>query len=152
MPRTGSKQLRKGRYSESNRIYFVTSSTYKRRVVFDDFGLGRTLVKELSVEQSRGDLLSLAFVIMPDHFHWLIQLNEGANLSQCMQRTKSRSARALNLRIGSSGRIWQDGYYDHALRRDEDVAGIARYIVANPLRARLVTTVRDYPFWDAIWV
>lgn len=152
MRRRGSSQLRKGRHSESNRIYFVTTATYKRRVVFDDLVPGRILVRQFALEQSRGDLQSLAFVVMPDHFHWLVQLNIGGDLSRCMQRTKSLAARALNSRIGSSGRIWQDGYHDHALRRDEDLAGVARYIVANPVRAGLVTSIRDYPLWDAIWV
>jgi hypothetical protein len=48
--------------------------------------------------------------------------------------------------------VWQKGFYDRALRSDEDVAAVARYIVANPLRAGLVDSVREYPFWDAIWV
>ena len=42
--------------------------------------------------------------------------------------------------------------YDHALRADEDVLAAARYIVANPLRAGLVGSIRDYPFWDAVWL
>lgn len=152
MKKRGSSQLRKGRYSESNRIYFVTAVTLNRRSIFDNLELGRTLVKEFMAEESRGDLQSLAFVVMPDHFHWLIQLKVGANLSKCMQRSKSLAARALNKKLGSSGRVWQDGYHDHALRRDEDLAGVARYLVANPLRAGLVTSVGDYPLWDAIWV
>ena len=35
---------------------------------------------------------------------------------------------------------------------DEDLAGVARYIVANPLRAKLVRALADYPFWDAVWL
>ncbi|MBB5859537.1 hypothetical protein GGR69_001194 [Xanthomonas arboricola] len=29
---------------------------------------------------------------------------------------------------------------------------MARYLIANPLRAGLVARVGDYPFWDAIWL
>ena len=43
------------------------------------------------------------------------------------------------------------GYYDHALRKEENVQNIARYIVANPLRADLVKNVGDYPYWYAKW-
>jgi REP element-mobilizing transposase RayT len=46
----------------------------------------------------------------------------------------------------------QRAFYDHALRQDEDVQGVARYIVANPLRAGLVENIGDYPLWDAIWL
>ena len=38
------------------------------------------------------------------------------------------------------------------LRKEEDILEIARYIVANPLRAGLVKKLNDYPLWDAIWV
>jgi REP element-mobilizing transposase RayT len=48
--------------------------------------------------------------------------------------------------------LWQEGYHDHALRQEEDIKQIARYIVANPLRAGLVQSVADYPLWDAIWL
>jgi putative transposase len=53
-------------------------------------------------------------------------------------------------RIGR--RIWQTGFHDHALRADEDVVRVARYIVANPLRAGLVSSPGEYPHWDAVWV
>jgi REP element-mobilizing transposase RayT len=48
--------------------------------------------------------------------------------------------------------IWQPGFHDHALRHDDDVAEIARYIVANPLRAGLVARLGDDSHWDAVWV
>lgn len=48
--------------------------------------------------------------------------------------------------------LWQDGYHDHALRKEEDLQQVARYIVANPLRAKLVADIGDYPLWDAIWL
>jgi len=43
-------------------------------------------------------------------------------------------------------------YHDRALRREYDVVRVARYIIANPLRAGLVDKVGDYPHWDAVWV
>ena len=48
--------------------------------------------------------------------------------------------------------IWQAGYYDHALRIEEDIQTVARYIVANPIRAGLVQKIADYPHWDAVWL
>ncbi|MGZ8258318.1 MAG: REP-associated tyrosine transposase [Methylotenera sp.] len=89
---------------------------------------------------------TLAFAVMPDHIHWLFQLNQNQSLSKLIQSTKSISAHA----IGSE--IWQTGFYDHAVRKDEDIQTIARYVVANPIRAGLVTNVGDYPHWDAMWI
>lgn len=59
---------------------------------------------------------------------------------------KSRKSSA----IGKS--IWQKGFYDHAVRKEEDIKNIARYIVANPLRTNIVNKLNDYPHWDAIWL
>lgn len=50
------------------------------------------------------------------------------------------------------GPVWQRGFHDHALRREEDLRAVACYIVGNPLRAGLVQHVGDYPLWDTIWI
>jgi hypothetical protein len=58
----------------------------------------------------------------------------------------------INRHLNRAGSVWQKTYYDHAVRKDEDIKGISRYIVANPLRAGLVHDIGDYPLWDAIWL
>jgi REP element-mobilizing transposase RayT len=96
--------------------------------------------------------MCLCFVVMPDHVHWLMHLLEGQSLGTLMQATKSSSARMLNRHFNRNGKFWQSGYHDHALRRDDNVRASARYIVANPIRAGLVRSVRTYPHWDATWL
>ena len=88
---------------------------------------------------------------MPDHVHLLLELGE-TGLSAVMKRLKARSAVQLNREIGRGGRFWAPGYHDHALRREEDLRSVARYIVANPLRAGLATRAGDYPWWNAAWL
>ncbi|MBT2298780.1 REP-associated tyrosine transposase [Pseudomonas fluorescens] len=144
-------RLRKGRVSESGRIYLLTAVTYQRLPVFSDWRLGRLLVDQLRSAEEASMVTSLAWVVMPDHLHWLAQLHRGS-LAELMGRIKSRSSRAVNLACGGQGRLWQRGYYDRALRKDEDLKDAARYIVNNPLRAGLARRVGDYPLWDAIWV
>ncbi len=43
-------------------------------------------------------------------------------------------------------RLWQKYVYERVLREDEDTKEVARYILGNPLRARLVPRIEDYPF------
>ena len=88
---------------------------------------------------------------MPDHWHSLITLQTGT-ISNFMQRIKGRSAIAINRALGNQGKLWQKGFHDRAIREEEDLQVIARYIVANPLRASLVKKIGDYPLWDAIWL
>ena len=101
------------------------------------------------MDDGSGD--SLAWVIMPDHLHWLV-IPKVSSLPQIVRRIKARSALAINHHNQTKGPMWQKGYHDHALRRDEDIAAVARYIVANPLRAAIATSVGDYPLWDATWL
>ena len=42
--------------------------------------------------------------------------------------------------------VWQEGYYDHGLRDDEDYRAGVRYVMQNPIRAGLVRRVEDYPY------
>ncbi len=144
-------ELRNGRYSIPGHAYLITASTYQRCRLFNDFTLARLLVGELIAESRRGSLGLLCWVIMPDHFHLLMVL-KAQNLSEVVNRIKGRAARRINLALGRRGKVWQSGYYDYALRDGDDVKGIARYMVANPLRAGLVETVREYPLWDAVWI
>ncbi|AZF34507.1 Transposase [Pseudomonas sp. R4-35-07] len=144
-------RLRTGRYSESGRVYLITAVTYQRQSIFQDWRIGRLLVSEFRKAQEEGEATSLAWVVMPDHFHWLVELHNG-DLPRLMRITKSRSARAINSARCSYGTLWQKGYFDRALRREEDLKAMARYIVANPLRAGLVEHIGQYPLWDAIWI
>ncbi|WCM52984.1 transposase [Pseudomonas sp. WJP1] len=146
-----ASRLRIGRYAENSRIYLLTTNTAHRVPVFKDFTLGRLVVDQFRNAQNLGFTKSLAWVVMPDHFHWLIELQKGS-LSELMQKTKSMSTKAIKQSTGRSSSIWQRGFHDRALRREEDLVKLARYVVANPLRAGLVEKLGDYPLWDAVWV
>lgn len=152
IPNTGTRQLRKGRHSERNRIYHITTGTCDRAPVFSDFESGRILVRALQQQQVQGHLESLAFVIMPDHLHWLLQLTGNRSLSSCINFVKSLSARKIRVAQGLDGAVWQRGFHDRAIRREDDLTQVARYIIANPLRAGIVDSVRDYSLWDAKWL
>ncbi|MDO9226036.1 MAG: transposase [Pseudomonadota bacterium] len=138
--------LRKGRVSEQGCVYLVTFVVRERRPIFQDFAMGRLLVSELKSADAVGLSKTWAFVVMPDHCHWLLSL-QSRSLSSLIGRVKARCAKAIG-----RGPIWQPGFHDHAARQEEDLQAMARYIVANPLRAGLATRVADYPLWDAAWL
>ncbi|MDR7285371.1 REP element-mobilizing transposase RayT [Pseudomonas corrugata] len=146
-----SNRLRIGRYTESNRIYLLTTNTHDRKPIFKDFTLGRAVVYQFRCAQNQGTAKSLTWVVMPDHFHWLVELQQGS-LADLMQKTISMSTKTVNQFTGRKVTLWQKGFHDRALRREEDLVKVARYVVANPLRSGLVEKLGDYPLWDAIWV
>jgi len=87
---------------------------------------------------------------MPDHLHLLIS-PRGTNLSEVLSAWKSYTGHLLR-KDGLVGSCWQRGFYDHALREEEDVQRAAEYIVNNPVRKGLVEKWRDYPFSWHRWV
>jgi REP element-mobilizing transposase RayT len=151
--RPRSRELRKGRYSIPGQIYLVTTATAGRKPLFKDMRLGRQVILSFMHQHRRGLVNHLAYVIMPDHFHWLFELGVPCSLSQVVGGVKSYSAKRVNSLAGNAGmNVWQPGFHDRALRREEDVRSVARYIVANPIRAGLVDDIGRYPLWDAVWV
>lgn len=80
----------------------------------------------------------------------------GANgyLSKAVAALKRDSATAVNAAngIGRGTSIWQSGFHDRAFRSEGDLLCVARYVVANPLRVKLVDRVGDYPFWNSVWL
>lgn len=148
----GYSALRKGRVSIDGQVYLVTFVTRQRQPVFGDFAVARIAARTLSNRDFWLGSEILCWVLMPDHWHGLIRLRDGDILCRCVNRAKSASALRVNRASERTGALWQSGFHDHALRHNEDLEGVARYIVANPLRAGLVSKIGEYPFWDAIWL
>jgi len=151
-PQPGHGALRRGRISIPNQIYNVTATTQGRAPIFRDFAAACAAARCFEEPVLLRDAKILAWVLMPDHAHWLIQLGKTSPLPEVVNRLKSASARHANRTLGRTGPLWAPAYHDHALRHEEDVQAAARYIVANPLRIGLVQDIGAYPFWNAIWL
>jgi REP element-mobilizing transposase RayT len=150
--KSGHAALRKGRLSVSNGIYLVTATTIERTKIFENFHAACAAAHCFEDGAVLGDAAMLAWVLMPDHAHWLIELSEHDVLSAVVNRIKSASARNANRVLDRKGALWSVAFHDHALRAEDDLPDTARYVVANPLRAGLVKSLGDYPFWNAIWL
>lgn len=141
----GYQNLRRNRISAPGNFYHITCVTHNRVPLFNDLLNARKLIRILADDHNRETIDMMAFCIMPDHFHWLFELKVGG-ISHVVKRVKSKFSKA------TGHPAWQDGFHDHLLRSDEDLVNVARYIVANPLRAKMVTDIRDYPHWYAKWL
>ena len=138
-----SPALRIGRWSQTGNVYAITAVTYARRRWFDDEANVDLLIEALRTVERTGRTCSLAWVIMPDHLHWLIELRRGT-LAGCMQILKSRSGRAIARQVEANAPIWQPG-------SDECLRTQSMYIAANPVRAGLATCLGEYPHAWSRW-
>ena len=141
----GYANLRKGRHSESGLHYHIVISTKDRQPIFHNLKLSRVLINCLKHSDHSQFTKTLSFVVMPDHLHWLF-IQKEASLSKSIQRMKAKFSRETKLKI------WNEGFYDHGIKSEESLISVARYIVANPLRAGLVDSVSQYPHWDSVWL
>jgi REP element-mobilizing transposase RayT len=78
-----------------------------------------------------------AWVIMPNHTHFLLQSAEGIELSDIMRNHKSFTAHKCNKMLGRTGSFWQLEYYDRYIRDADHYRNVVRYIENNPVKARL---------------
>ena len=77
--------------------------------------------------------------------HALIEgLTLNSNFRKFASMFKQRSA--FEYQQSHGRRLWQDGYYEHTLREHESQIGIAAYIINNPIRASLCTSLENYAY------
>ena len=92
-----------------------------RQRLFGDLRLGRIVVDEILRSDKEGGSRTLAFVVMPDHLHWLMELIAHTSVESLVGRIKGRSASRINRERRRRGPVWQAGFHDHALRTDESI-------------------------------
>ncbi|MEM0514229.1 transposase [Pseudoalteromonas sp. YIC-827] len=143
--------LQKGRFSQPQQEYFITFCCARRTPLFLCPQLAQLFCSSIAYHEQTACCRWLTWVLMPDHFHGLLMLQKH-DLSSCVQHLKGFTAKQINQNLGKGGRIWQRGFYDHALRSEEHRLGIARYIVANPIRKGIVSRIQDYPYWDSVYL
>ena len=82
---------------------------------------------------------------MPDHFHGLFESTApDCDFRKFVSMLKQRAAFAH--KQATAQRLWQDGYFDRVLRRDEATLDVVTYILENPVVAGLCRDWRDYRF------
>ncbi|WP_034212906.1 REP-associated tyrosine transposase [Arenimonas metalli] len=144
--------LRNGRRTEPGRAYFLTTVTHTRLALFSDWEPARHMSRYLADPGAWPGAELLCWVLMPDHWHGLLIIDGTRTLASIMKVAKGGSARSFNQAMGRTGSVWATAFHDHAVRREEDLREVARYIIRNPIRAGLVKSCGDYPFWDAAWL
>jgi putative DNA methylase len=99
----------------------------------------------------------LAFVIMPDHVHWVFQPLKGRSTlggrpisREVIQHSFLRyTGAACNRLLGRSGPFWQHESYDRVIRDEIELARVVEYVEHNPVRAGLCTRPEDWRFSSA---
>jgi putative transposase len=94
----------------------------------------------------------LAWVVMPNHVHVLIEVMPGHSLASIVRKWKTYTAKQANKILGSQGPFWQSDYYDRYIRNEQHLEQAVLYVHGNPVKAGLVQRAEDWPFSSARWV
>jgi REP element-mobilizing transposase RayT len=89
-----------------------------------------------------------AWVVMPNHVHFLIEVID-TPLSKIIKELKRHSGRQANKILNRTGAFWCEDYFDIYMRDSKHQLRTRHYIENNPVKARLVRDVRDWPWSSA---
>ena len=137
-------RLRNFDYS-AQRIYFITTVALNRRSIFLDARLAQVTIDILLEQRAQLRLNLFAYCLMPDHFHGLIGPGDsGLSLSRICGAFKSLSTRCYWQWY--EGWLWQQRFYDHIIRNEDDYRETREYILLNPVRKGLVKLPEEWPY------
>lgn len=124
-------------------VYHVTSRGTRRGPIFHDardYHIWQNLLGETA---ARYNFTVHAFCQMPNHFHLLVETADG-NLSQGMRHLNSRYAQRFNYRYRNCGPLLQGRFHAVLIEHQSQLLEVARYVVLNPVRARLARSEADW--------
>jgi len=125
--------------------YFLTFCTHDRQKHFlDRSRVDAALVHILRAGKDEGFVI-VAYCFMPDHLHLLVEAcSESSDCLRFIKRAKQFSGFHYFREFGQ--RLWQRYGFERTLREEDATLPVARYILENPVRAKLVQNPEEYPF------
>jgi putative transposase len=134
-------------YAAGNHVCFITICTADKKPFFMDAGIAGAIVDCMEYRRKCNEIILFCYCIMPDHVHMLLSLAPGYSkgLIDWVSGFKRYIANEIKKSHGITS-LWQKNFYDHVVRNDESLIGVAEYIVNNPLRKGLVSEWTEYPY------
>ncbi len=125
-------------------IYHVINRGNGRQQVFHEDNEYKAFIELMSEAKTMYDVKILAYCLMPNHFHLLLQPDKADELSKWMQWLMTSHVRRHHRTYKTSGHIWQGRFKSFIVQKDDHLLTVARYIEGNPVRAKLAASARDW--------
>ena len=142
------RQNRELTYQERKELHKLHSARVESCL---DAGHGSCCLREPKVAEAIQNSLKhfdgdryelLAWAVMPNHVHAVVRPLGTHTLTDILHSWKSFAAKQANSILGHQGQLWQEEYYDHLIRDEEDFNNEVNYVVNNPAKAGL----KDWPW------
>lgn len=126
-------------------VYHVTSRGNARQAIVEDDQDRTTLLALLAHVVDRFGWLCHAYCVMDNHYHLVLETPR-PNLSQGMRQLNGRYTQTFNRRHHRGGHLFQGRFTAILVEKDPHLLELCRYVVLNPVRAKLVTHPRLWPW------
>jgi putative transposase len=126
--------------------YHILNRGNGKQVVFHkekDYAAFLTLMHEAT---ARIPISLYAYCLMPNHFHMVVAPQVAQHLSIWMQWLMTSHVRRYHGYHGTSGHIWQGRFKSFIVKQDNHLLNVLRYVEANPVRAGMVNSAKDWPW------
>ncbi len=145
MARPGRNSSQEDILSPARTFFATTKASMGRRLLQPDRN-AKLLVDVLRSLVAERKFKLHDFVIMPDHLHLLLTVDESMTIGKAMQLIKGRFSHCLSHEFGYRGEVWQRGFSEVQVIGKASFEQYRAYIAKNPIEAGLIHTGEDYPF------
>jgi putative transposase len=128
------------------RTFFVTSKTSMGCHLLQSERNANLLIDVLRTYMAEHKFKVHDFVIMPDHLHILMTVEDEMTIEKAMQLIKGRFSFRLSNEFGFRGEIWQRGFSEVQVLNKDSFQQHREYIAMNPVKAGLVVSPQQYPY------
>lgn len=118
-------------------VYHITSRGNERKAVFKSDQDRTNFLNTLQHVKKRYNWLCHAYCLMDNHYHLLIETPDG-NLAIGMRQLNGVYTQLFNKLHGRAGHLYQGRYKAILIQKDSHLLEVCRYVVLNPVRARMV--------------
>jgi putative transposase len=131
------------------KTYFITASAYMHQNLFQRTETTDLLMATIFRYRDAGEFTLHEFVIMPNHLHLLLSVDEDHAIGRSVQLIKGGFSFAMEKAGLKLKAVWQPSYYEHRVRNVGEYVRMRAYIHDNPVRRALVSTAKRYPYSSA---
>jgi REP-associated tyrosine transposase len=128
------------------RTFFATTKTSLGRSLLQSERNAELLIDVMRSLVAEGKFELHDFVIMRDHVHLLLTVDEGMTIEKAMQLVKGRFSYRIKKEFGFAGEVWQRGFSEVRVMGKASFDAHRRYIAENPVRAGLVGAEEEFQF------
>lgn len=130
-------------------IYHIINRGNARSAIYHDpEDYGRFLAILINYSQKRR-IKIYHWVLMPNHYHLLLELEQPKELSSVMAGIGKSYVHYYHRKYNSAGHLFQDRFKSQAIEKELYLHACARYIERNPVKAKLVQSAEEYTFSSA---